>query len=65
MRRTRRFRGLRLWYNSFNIRYILCNKLFKVFLERLMSKEKPTLACNKNVEPLYYFDAANSHLFYT
>ena len=43
MRRTKKVKGLRLWYNSFNIRYILCNNLFKVFLERLMSKEKPTL----------------------
>ena len=34
--------GLRLGYNSSNIRYIFCIKPFKAFLERPMSKDKPT-----------------------
>ena len=35
-------RGLYLWYNSSNIKYISCNKPFKAFLEHQMFKDKPT-----------------------
>ena len=36
-------KGSLLWYNSFNISYIFCNKHFKAFLELHMSKDKPKI----------------------
>ena len=35
-------RGLHLWYNIYNIRYILSNKRFKALLESQMTKDKTT-----------------------
>ena len=50
-------RGLCLWYNSSNIRYIFYNKPFKV--ERQMFKDKPTpllaIHCVKSVQIRRFF----------
>ena len=35
-------RGLCLWYNSSDFRYIFCNKPFKAFLKSQIFKDKPT-----------------------
>ena len=53
-------RGLCSSYNSSNIKYIICNKPFKAFLEDHMSKDTPIpLLAIKNL----FFAIKN--LFYT